>query len=222
MERISTLSALALAALLSFGMSAGVKAEQNNDMTFFVTSEGVGDGANLGGLAGADAHCQKLAESAGAGHRTWRAYLSTVGIGTAQCVNARNRIGTGPWKNAKGVTIAENVDHLHSDGNNINKETALDEDGDDVDGVGDNPNQHDILTGSTMEGRCFPPGNDTTCGNWTKNGDGAAQVGHHDRKGLDNRAAARSWNSSHPTRGCSQSNLETTGGAGLFYCFAIN
>jgi hypothetical protein len=222
MYRKSTLSILAVAALLSLGSSAGLKAEENSNMTFFVASEGVGDGANLGGLAGADAHCQKLAEGAGAGQRTWRAYLSAVGAGSAVCINARDRIGTGPWQNAKGVTIANNVDELHSDGNAINKGSALDEDGDEVNGVGDNPNQHDILTGSTPEGRCFPPGTDTTCGNWTKNGAGAAQVGHHDRTGLDNSPSSRSWNSSHSTRGCSQSNLESTGGAGLLYCFAIN
>src|SRR5256885_578511 len=169
MHRTSTLSVLALAALLSLGTSAGLQAEENSNMTFFVTSEGVGDGANLGGLAGADAHCQKLAQSSGAGNRTWRAYLSAVGAGSALCVNARDRIGTGPWQNAKGVTIANNVDELHSDANAINKGSALDEDGDEVNGVGDNPNQHDILTGSTQDGRCFRPGNDTTCGNWTRN-----------------------------------------------------
>jgi hypothetical protein len=222
MYRTSTLSVLALTALLSLGASAGLKAEENSDMTFFVTSEGIGDGGNLGGLAGADAHCQKLAEGAGAGNRTWRAYLSTVGAGSAVCVNARDRIGTGPWQNAKGVTIANNVDELHSDSNAINKGSALDEDGDEVNGVGENPNQHDMLTGSTPDGRCFPPGNDTTCGNWTRNSGGSAQVGHHDRTGTDNSSSSSSWNSSHGTRGCSQSNLESTGGAGLFYCFAIN
>jgi len=220
MYRKMTLSILALAALVSFGSSTSLKA-QPTEMSFFVTSVGPGDGANLGGLAGADQHCQNLATAAGAGNRTWRAYLSTVGVGTAQCVNARNRIGNGPWLNARGVIIAENVDQLHTE-NNINKETALTEQGAIVNGRGDQPNMHDILTGSTMEGRCFPPGTDTTCGNWTRNGEGSAQVGHHDRQGLDDSAAARSWNSSHPTRGCSQANLESTGGAGLFYCFAIN
>jgi len=213
---------LAWAALLFLGSSAAVHAQQNKDMTFFVASEGLGDGANLGGLVGADAHCQKLAESASVGHRTWRAYLSTVGAGSAVCINARDRIGRGPWRNAKGVVIAENVDHLHSANNNINKETVLDEDGDEVNGIGDDPNEHDILTGSTPDGRCFPPGSDTTCGNWTRNGAGAAQVGHHDRQGLDDSAASKSWNSSHRTRGCSQANLVSTGGSGLIYCFAIN
>jgi hypothetical protein len=214
------LSILALAALVSFGSSTSLKA-QPSEMSFFVTSVGPGDGANLGGLAGADQHCQNLATAAGAGNRTWRAYLSAVGVGTAQCVNARNRIGNGPWLNARGVIIASNVDQLHND-NNVNKETAITETGAIVNGRGDNPNMHDILTGSTMDGRCFPPGNDTTCGNWTRNGDGSAQVGHHDRQGLDDSAAARSWNSSHPSRGCSQSALQSTGGNGLFYCFAIN
>jgi hypothetical protein len=212
---------VALAALLPLlGLSSSVKA-QPNQMTFFVTSEGPGDGANLGGLAGADAHCQKLAESAGAGNRTWRAYLSAVGAGSAVCVNARDRIGSGPWQNAKGVTIANSVDELHSDSNAINKGSALDEDGDEINGLGDNPNQHDMLTGSTPDGRCFPPGNDTTCGNWTRNGDGSAVVGHHDRQGTGG-ANSSSWNSAHPSRGCSQDNLRSTGGAGLFYCFAIN
>ncbi len=220
MYRKMTLSILALAALVSFGSSTSLKA-QPTEMSFFVTSVGPGDGANLGGLAGADQHCQNLATAAGAGNRTWRAYLSTVGVGTAQCVNARNRIGNGPWLNARGVIIAENVDQLHTE-NNINKETALTEQGAIVNGRGDQPNMHDILTGSTMEGRCFPPGTDTTCGNWTRNGEGSAQVGHHDRQGLDDSAAAKSWNSSHPSRGCSQSALQSTGGNGLFYCFAIN
>jgi hypothetical protein len=220
MYRKICLSILALAALVSFGSSTSLKA-QPTEMTFFVTSVGPGDGANLGGLAGADQHCQNLATAAGAGNRTWRAYLSAVGVGTAQCVNARNRIGNGPWLNARGVIIASNVDQLHND-NNVNKETAITETGAIVNGRGDNPNMHDILTGSTMDGRCFPPGNDTTCGNWTRNGDGSAQVGHHDRQGLDDSAAARSWNSSHPSRGCSQSALQSTGGNGLFYCFAIN
>jgi hypothetical protein len=220
MYRKMCLSILALAALVSFGSSTSLKA-QPTEMTFFVTSVGPGDGANLGGLAGADQHCQNLATAAGAGNRTWRAYLSAVGVGTAQCVNARNRIGNGPWLNARGVIIASNVDALHND-NNINKETAVTETGAMVNGRGDNPNMHDILTGSTRDGRCFPPGNDTTCGNWTRNGDGSAQVGHHDRQGLDDSEAARSWNSSHPSRGCSQSALQSTGGNGLFYCFAIN
>lgn len=215
-----TLSGLAAVALLSFGTSTSLHA-QPDQMTFFVTSVGPGDGANLGGLAGADQHCQNLAQAAGAGNRSWRAYLSTVGVGTAVCVNARNRIGQGPWRNAKGEIIANDIVQLHGD-NNVNKETALTEEGAVVNGNGDTPNTHDMLTGSTMEGRCFPPGTDTTCGNWTRNGEGAAQVGHHDRQGLDDSDAAKSWNSSHPSRGCSQDNLRSSGGAGLFYCFAIN
>jgi hypothetical protein len=220
MYRKMSLTMLALAALLPLGSSSSIKA-QPSEMSFFVTSVGPGDGANLGGLAGADAHCQRLAAAAGAGNRTWRAYLSTVGVGTAVCTNARDRIGYGPWLNAHGVIIAENVDQLHTD-NNINKETALTENGAMVNGIGDQPNTHDMLTGSTMDGRCFPPGTDTTCGNWTRDGQGAAQVGHHDRRGLDDSPQAQSWNSSHPSRGCSQENLRSSGGAGLFYCFAIN
>jgi hypothetical protein len=220
MYRKMCLSTLALAALVSFGSSTSLKA-QPNDMSFFVTSVGPGNGANLGGLAGADQHCQYLASLVGAGNRTWRAYLSAVGVGTAQCVNARNRIGTGPWRNYRGVVVADNVEQLHAD-NNVNKETALNEKGEVVNGRGDNPNWHDMLTGSTRDGRCFPPGTDTTCGNWTRGGDGSAQVGHHDRQGLDDSEAARSWNSSHPSRGCSLPALQSTGGNGLFYCFAIN
>ena len=214
-----SLSILALAALVSFGSSTSLQAQ--SDMSFFVTSVGPGDGGNLGGLVGADQHCQNLATAAGAGNRTWRAYLSAVGAGSAACVNARNRIGQGPWRNYRGDTIAENLDQLHSN-NNINKETALTETGQTVNGRSDTPNMHDMLTGSTMEGRCFPPGTDTTCGNWTRNIDGGAQVGHHDRQGLDDSEAARSWNSSHRSRGCSQQQLVSTGGNGLFYCFAIN
>jgi hypothetical protein len=210
---------LALAALSSLG-SSSIQA-QPSEMTFFVTSVGLGDGANLGGLAGADEHCQRLATAAGAGNRTWRAYLSAVGAGSAVCTNARDRIGNGPWLNAKGVIIAENIAQLHGD-NNVNKETAITESGAIVNGRGYQPNTHDMLTGSTMDGRCFPPGTDTTCGNWTRNGQGAAQLGHHDRNGLDDSVQAKSWNSSHPSRGCSQENLRSSGGAGLFYCFAIN
>jgi hypothetical protein len=220
MYRKIGLSIVASAALLLLGPSTGVQA-QPNEMTFFVTSAGPGDGANLGGLFGADQHCQNLANAAGAGHRTWRAYLSAVGVGTAACVNARNRIGTGPWRNTKGDVIAENVEQLHGE-NNVNKETALTEFGGMVNGRGDTPNMHDILTGSTPEGRCYPPGTDTTCGNWTRNGAGSARVGHHDRMGLDDSDEAKSWNSSHGSRGCGQQALQSTGGAGLFYCFAIN
>ena len=186
-------------------------------MSFFVTSTGLGDGANLGGLDGADAHCQQLAEAAGSAGRTWRAYLSTQGD---NAVNARDRIGDGPWVNAKGVEIAASGDELHGEANKISKETALEESGNPVKGRGDQPNQHDILTGSQPDGSAFSGGEDQTCSNWTSNGEGAAMTGHHDRMGLNESAEARSWNSSHPSRGCSQDNLAGTGGAGLLYCFA--
>ncbi|HEX7043026.1 MAG TPA: hypothetical protein VF203_00290 [Burkholderiales bacterium] len=189
-----------------------------SDMTFFVTSAGPGNGADLGGLAGADRHCSRLAEEAGAGGRSWRAYLSTTGSGG---VDARERIGRGPWRNAKGVVIARSIDELHGD-NNLNKQTALTERGEIVAGRGDTPNRHDILTGSTPDGRAFPEWMDTTCSNWTSSGEGSAIVGHHDRMGLKDDAPSRSWNSSHPTRGCSQEALRSTGGDGLFYCFAAD
>lgn len=194
-------------------------------MTFFVTSTGVGKGADLGGIDGADQHCQALAKAAGAGNRTWRAYLSTQGSGLTdpKVVHARDRIGTGPWHNAKGVMIARSVDDLHSANNNLNKETALDEKGQPVNDRTMKPNKHDILTGSRPDGTAFagPPFNDMTCGNWTKGGsDGSAMVGHHDRAGPINHSWATSWNSSHPTLGCGQENVRPTGGDGLFYCFA--
>lgn len=179
-------------------------------MSFFVTSVGLGDGANLGGLEGADAHCQQLAEAAGAGDQTWRAYLSAEGV------NAMDRIGSGPWTNAKGEEIASDVADLHDDGGNLSKETALTETGAMVNGRGDEPNQHDILTGSNADGT-LSSGN--TCGDWTMNGEGTAMVGHHDRVGTDSPTAS-SWNASHPSRGCGQEALVGTGGAGLFYCFA--
>jgi hypothetical protein len=187
------------------------------DMSFFVTSSGNGNGANFGGLEGADRHCQTLATAAGAGSKTWRAYLSTTATGGSAAVHARDRIGTGPWRNAKGTVIARDVEDLHGPGNNLNKQTALTEKGDVVSGSGDSPNMHDILTGSRPDGRA----GDLTCSNWTSSStEGAATVGHHDRKGLDESAAAKSWNSSHDTRGCSQDALKSTGGAGLLYCFA--
>jgi hypothetical protein len=186
---------------------------------------GPGKGADLGGLEGADRHCQSLAQAAGAGDRTWRAYLSTQAVGGAQAVNVRDRIGPGPWQNAKGVVIATDVDELHSN-NNLSKQTALNEKGEIVNGRGDTPNRHDILTGSTPDGRAFPPGEDRTCSNWTKSTQGAAMVGHHDRMGPNEEPPAKSWNSSHPSRGpdggCSQADLRSTGGDGLFYCFASN
>jgi len=192
-----------------------------NSMTFFITSAGPGNGANLGGLAGADKHCQGLAAAAGAGNRTWRAYLSTTASAGQAAVNARDRIGKGPWHNVKGVRIAENVADLHGDQNNLTKQTVLTEKGEMVNGRGDQPNRHDILTGSNLDGTALTgdPAT-TTCGNWTGNGEGSAQVGHHDRQGGG--ANATSWNSAHPSRGCSQENLRGTGGDGCFYCFAIN
>ncbi|HTN50724.1 MAG TPA: hypothetical protein VMK32_14965 [Burkholderiaceae bacterium] len=197
------------------------------DMTFFVTSVGMGKGANLGGVEGADAHCQSLALAAGAGNRTWHAYLSTQApaFNSPNFVNARDRIGSGPWQNAKGVVIARNVDELHSAANNVTKETALDERGNVVKGVGDSPVMHDILTGSRPDGTTFagPPLYDMTCGNWTKAGtEGAAMTGHFDRRGPIANPWATSWNSSHTTRGCDPEGLRSTGGAGLFYCFALN
>ena len=196
---------------------------QDTKMTFFVTSVGTGTGANLGGLAGADQHCLKLAEAAGAGSKTWRAYLSTQAANGTTATNARDRIGKGPWRNAKGVVIAKDVDELHGT-NNLTKETALNERGEIVKGRGDQPNMHDMLTGTQPDGTAFPAGEDRTCGNWTKaETEGAAMVGHHDRKGLNDTPPAKSWNSSHLTRGgCSQEALKGTGGAGLFYCFAAD
>jgi hypothetical protein len=208
-----------LAALLALGCSAALA--QNQNMSFFVTSAGPGKGAELGGLAGADKHCQSLAQGAGAGKRTWHAYLSTQASGATGAVNARERIGKGPWQNAKGQVVAKSVDELHG-ANNLNKDTALTEKGEKVNGRGDNPNMHDILTGSQPDGRAFPADKDMTCGNWTKSGEGAAMLGHHDRQGLRDDDASKSWNSSHPSRGCSQDALKSTGGNGLFYCFATN
>jgi hypothetical protein len=205
-----------IAALLGLALAGAVQAQQAN-MTFFVTSAGPGKGADLGGLAGADKLCQTLASAVGAGSRTWRAYLSTQGQGA---VNARDRIGPGPWQNAKGVVVAKSVDELHG-ANNLTKQTALSEKGEMVNGRGDSPNRHDILTGSTPDGRAPAGDADMTCGNWTKSGDGAAIVGHHDRMGLDESAPAKSWNSSHPSRGCSQDALRGSGGDGLIYCFAL-
>jgi hypothetical protein len=196
---------------------------QQSALTFFVTSAGPGKGGDLGGLAGADAHCQQLAQAAGAGNRTWRAYLSASASGGAAAVNARDRIGQGPWRNAKGAIVAKSVADLHGPENAIGKQTALTEKGAPVNGRGDTPNTHDILTGSQADGRAFPPGDkDTTCGNWTKSGEGSAVVGHHDRIGLRDDDASKSWNSSHASRGCSADALKATGGAGLFYCFAAN
>lgn len=196
---------------------SGAKAATTNAMTFFVTSTGSGKGADYGGLAGADRHCQALATAVGAGGHTWHAYLSTQG---ADAVNARDRIGRGPWRNAKGVVIATDVANLHGD-NKISKETALTEKGEVVNGRGDTPLRHDILTGSKADGTAFPAGGDMTCGNWTKSGEGTAMLGHHDRNGTPG-PAPTSWNSAHPSQGCSDPGLASTGGAGYLYCFATN
>ena len=200
-------------ALLLVALGSSAVLAQDAAMTFFITSVGSGNGADLGGLEGADRHCQALASSVGAGDKTWRAYLSTTGSGG---VNARDRIGTGPWHNFNGVMVAENVDQLHGD-NNLTKETILTEKGAISNGRGDDPNMHDILTGSGLDGIAQGGEPDTTCGNWTSSGEGSALVGHHDRQGGG--ANPTSWNSAHASRGCSQANLQGTGGNGFFYCF---
>jgi len=203
---------------------------QQADMTFFITSAGSGKGADLGGLAGADAHCQALAQAAGAGSKTWRAYLSTNGRGGATAINARDRIGNGPWQNSKGAVIATSVADLHSDNNKISKATAIDEKGQPIKVRGDTPNMHDIMTGSDKDGRAYPPNMDLTCSNWSSSGPGVAMLGHADREGNPPVAGAqnveaylqtaRSWNAAHTSKSCSQPDLIATGGNGLFYCFA--
>ena len=210
---------VASAVLLALGASAGAQMKAS-EMTFFITSAGSGKGADLGGLTGADKLCQSLADAAGAGKRVWRAYLSQTASGSTPAVNARDRIGKGPWHNAEGRLIARNVEELHGI-NNINRTFALTEKGAKVNGRADTPNMHDILTGSTPDGMAIAgdPAK-TTCGNWTMSGAGAAMVGHHDRWGLKDDAPSVSWNSSHPSRGCSQDNLRASGGAGMIYCFA--
>ena len=224
MRKTRTLALTTTAIVL---LAACATPPQTGPMSFFVSSAGSGKGADLGGLTGADALCQKLAASAGAGGKTWRAYLSvppTFASATAPAVpaiNARDRIGAGPWFNAKGVLIATDVAHLHN-GNNLGKETALDERGNVVKGRGDTPNEHDILTGSRADGTAFAPQTDTTCGAWTKSGDGSAVVGHHDRSGPLPENWAKSWNFSHQSVGCSQEALVRTGGSGRLYCFAGN
>ena len=218
--KTTRLALIACAAVAVIGLAGG--AQSQNAMTFFVTSAGPGDGGNLGGLDGADRHCTTLATAAGATGKTWRAYLSTQGSGA---VNAKDRIGRGPWQNAKGTVIAKDVAELHGN-NGLTKQTALSEKGEVINGRGDTPNRHDILTGSQADGTAFAGADDRTCGNWTKNGAGAAMVGHSDRTGLDESAPAKSWNASHPSRGpgggCSQADLKSTGGDGLIYCFAAN
>ena len=203
-------------AIGGYALQAQGAAQAHPQMSFFITSVGSGNGANLGGLAGADAHCQSLAQAVGAGSKQWRAYLSTQG---PNAVNARDRIGPGPWFNSKGVQIAASVAELHSDKNNLTKQTQLNEKGMIVNGRGDTPNQHDVLTGSNLDGTAFPAGEDHTCRNWTSQDDGSAQLGHHDRQGGG--ANPTSWNNAHPSKGCSQQNLVATGGAGYFYCFAV-
>ena len=208
-------AAAAIATLVACGSMAGGK----TGMSFFVTSAGPGKGADLGGLAGADARCQTLAAAAGAGNRVWRAYLSQQPTANVPGVNARDRIGKGPWMNAKGVVVATDVDNLHG-ANNLSKATALTETGAVVNGRGDTPNTHDLLTGSQPDGRFIAGNVNTTCGNWTQSGEGSAMLGHHDKTGLDESVPAKSWNSSHMSRGCGADALKATGGAGLFYCFA--
>jgi len=217
-------AAFGISVALALGVNAGALAQQANT-TFFVTSAGPGKGADLGGLAGADRLCQQLAQAVGAGSHTWHAYLSTQAADGQAAVNARDRIGRGPWQNSKGVVVSKDIDELHG-ANNLTKQTDLTEKGDVVNGVGDTPNRHDALTGSQPDGRTFPPGEDRTCHNWTSSTQGSAIVGHTDRQGLRDDDASKSWNSSHPSRGsdggCSQADLRSTGGDALFYCFAVN
>jgi hypothetical protein len=220
---------VASVAFVSLGSSAGWTQQpppQSPNMTFFVTSAGPGKGADLGGLEGADALCQRLAQGAGAGSKTWRAYLSTQAADGKPAVNARDRIGNGPWQNFKGEVIAQNVDDLHGANNKLGMQGSLTERGTMIAGVGYTPNYHDVLTGSQPDGRAFAAGEDRTCKNWTSSTQGAAMLGHIDRKGLRDDDASKSWNASHPSRGadggCSQNDLRSTGGAGLFYCFAAN
>ena len=217
----AVLAGMLVPIVLGIGAITAVHAQQPT-MTFFVTSVGKGNGADLGGLAGADAHCLALAKAAGSPHTNWRAYLSTTAPGGEAGVNARDRIGKGPWHNAQGVMIARSVDDLHSESANVTKQTALTEKGGSVNGRGDPVNMHDILTGSDPNGMYSTAGGDTTCGNWTKSGEGSAIVGHHDRVGLKDTRHMKSWNSSHGSRGCSQDALTRSGGAGLFYCFGAN
>jgi hypothetical protein len=222
MTKAMSLPLIVSIAFLALATSTPVQAQQSS-MSFFVTSVGLGKGADLGGLAGADRHCQSLAQSVGAGAKSWHAYLSTQG---ASAVNARDRIGKGPWTNAKGVVIATSVDDLHSANNKLNKQNDLSEKGEVINGFGDQPNRHDILTGSTPDGKAFPSDKDMTCKNYTSSTQGSVMLGHNDRKGPREDDQMHSWNSSHPSRGpdggCSQNDLRSTGGDGLLYCFAIN
>lgn len=222
-KHLATALGLGASALLLAGNPADA---QQANMTFFVTSTPIGNGGNLGGLAGADNQCQTLAQAAGAGAKTWRAYLSTQEADGKPAINAKDRIGKGPWMNAKGTVVAKDVDDLHG-ANNLTKQTALSEKGDVINGRGDTPNRHDILTGSQLDGTAFAASaGDRTCKNWTSSTQGSAMLGHADRTGLDDSAPAKSWNTSHPSRGpdggCSQADLKSTGGDGLLYCFAAN
>jgi hypothetical protein len=230
---IFTRTSLVAAASLSVGLSGCLAAftasparAQSADTSFFLTSNGIGNGGNLGGVAGADNQCQTLAQAAGAGAKTWHAYLSTQAEDGKPAVNARDRIGKGPWQNAKGVVIAKDTADLHSANNNLTKQTALSEKGEVINGRGDTPNRHDVLTGSQADGTAFGPEADRTCKNWTSSTQGSAMLGHSDRIGLRDDDASKSWNSSHPSRGpdggCSQADLKSTGGDGLLYCFAAN
>jgi hypothetical protein len=217
-------SILASAAFLALVLSGTAQAQTSPDMSFFVTSEGPGKGGDLGGIAGADAQCQKLATAVGAGGKTWHAYLSssTNAANPGATVNARDRIGKGPWKNANGVVIATSIDDLFSVANKISKETGLTEKGTVVNGVGDTPNQHDMLTGSDMEGRALPDNVNLTCNNWTSSQYGSAMLGHVDRKGNADTVFQHNWSSAHMSRGCTPPDLVATGGNGYFYCFATN
>lgn len=225
MKNLARMKWLAAAGLIGVVGCASLQPGPQN-MTFFVTSVGPGKGGDLGGLEGADQHCQSLAQAVGGGNHTWRAYLSTQApkLNDPNFVNARDRIGTGPWKNVKGEVVAVSVEDLHSASSNLTALTALDEKGQPVNGSGQSPNKHDMLTGSRPDGTAFPgaPFADMTCSNWTNGGaDGSAMTGHHDRKGPRDTPWATSWNSSHPTLGCSQEKVRPTGGDGLFYCFAV-
>jgi hypothetical protein len=226
MQSVSRIITPACVAVAAMSVLAGSPAQaQSADISFFVTSTPIGNGGNLGGLAGADNQCQTLAQAAGAGAKIWRAYLSTMAADSKPAVNARDRIGNGPWKNAKGVVIAKDVAELHG-ANGLTKQTALSEKGEVINGRGDTPNRHDVLTGSQPDGTAFAGPDDRTCRNWTSSTQGSAMLGHADRLGLGDEDASKSWNSSHPSRGpdggCSQNDLKTTGGDGLLYCFAAN
>ena len=219
-KRKALFAATALTLIATSAYTLNAQDSDDTAMSFFITSVGSGDGVNLGGIAGADAHCATLASAAGSRGKTWRAYLSAHATEEMAAIDARDRIGFGPWYNAKGVEVASSLNALHSDFMNLGKQNSLDENGNVVNGRGDTPNEHDILTGSSLAGNAIDDGADHTCNNWTSNAEGSAQVGHFDRTGGG--ANPTSWNSAHGSRGCSQANLVATGGAGYFYCFAID